>query len=428
MKRYWNLHVGFLSMLAFAAFMVFPAGRIWSQENNAPVKVEENGMVAQSASSIERAFEDILSRTGKNFHYDKLSATDIYLFLAGIILTLFIARMFRWVLEKYISRLASKTETKMDDLVFEAIGRPISLVIFSIGLYCSCSLLFPFMSEKLIMFSWKTCTAIAAVAVAWAAFRLVSVVDYLVGNFANRSDNNLDHLVVPAISRTLKFIVILFSILFIGKNIFNFDVTTLLAGAGVAGLAIAFAAQDTIANVFGSIMVIIDQPFKAGELIKVDDITGRIELIGFRSTKLRTLKGHLVVIPNKNMANATIENISKRPSIKHEMNLTLVYDTSAEDMEKAIRILKEVFDKHENMNSEFPPKIFFNSFNDWSLNIYVVTWYFSNDYFEFLGWVHRNNLEILRRFNKEGLKFAFPTNTTYLMTDPALKPEFMIKQ
>jgi MscS family membrane protein len=128
------------------------------------------------------------------------------------------------------------------------------------------------------------------------------------------------------------------------------------------------------------------------------------------------------------MANATIENISKRPFIKHEINLTLVYDTTPEKMELAIKVLHEIFDNHENMKPEFPPKIFFNSFNEWSLNIYMIVWFSSSDYFVFLTWLNGKNLEILRRFNEAGIEFAFPSNTTYLAGDPKRKAEFLVKQ
>jgi MscS family membrane protein len=373
-------------------------------------------------------WDQILKKLEFNFNFGKITTKDIFFFFIGIMLTLLFARFSRWFLENYAVKLASRTETEVDDLVFLALGRPISLLIVAIGIYGSSSLIFPLMSVNVIAVVGKLCIAIAAVAIAWAMYRLVSVVDYLVGSYAKRSDNDLDDLVVPAISRTLKVIVVVFSVLLIGQNIFNINITTLLAGAGVAGLAVAFAAQDTIANVFGSIMVILDQPFKAGEVIKVGDVTGPVEQIGFRSTKIRTLNGHLVTIPNKNMANATIENISRRPSIKHEINLTLVYDTAPDKMEMAVKILHEIFDNHENMKPESPPRIFFNSFKDWSLNIYIVIWFSSGDYFIFLDWLHRKNIEILKRFSDEGIEFAFPSNTTYLAGDPKRKPEFLVKQ
>ncbi|MFA6568661.1 MAG: mechanosensitive ion channel family protein [Victivallales bacterium] len=438
MKKSLLKHMKLFSISTVAAVIFLVGADALCQEvKNAgiqppPVKREilkdAGNKIIPPVETMGSYWDQTLKKLEGNFNFGKLTAKDIFFFTIGLMLTLVVARFSRWFLENYAVKLASHTETEVDDLVFSALGRPLSLLVVAIGIYGSSSLVFPLMSEKVIAVAGKLCTAISAVAIAWAMYRLVSVVDYLVGRFAKRSDNDLDDLVVPAISRTLKAVVVIFSVLLIGQNIFNINITTLLAGAGVAGLAVAFAAQDTIANVFGSIMVILDQPFKAGEVIKVGDVTGQVEQIGFRSTKIRTLNGHLVTIPNKNMANATIENISKRASIKHEMNLTLVYDTSPEKMEKAVKILHEIFDNHENMRPEFPPRIFFNSFKDWSLNIYMVVWFSSGDYFSFLDWLHRKNLEILKRFNDEGIDFAFPSNTTYLAGDPKRKPEFLVKR
>ncbi|HCE43608.1 MAG TPA: hypothetical protein DET40_08670 [Lentisphaeria bacterium] len=428
-------HFRIIALLSLSALILLSGLRGSGQEAENPVKpasVEQTAgknvekAVIQPGENIELYWDKVLDRLKGNFHFENLTAKDIIMFFGCIALTLLIARFSRWFLEHYAAKMAKMSETEVDDLVFAAVGKPVSMIIFAIGFYFSASLIFPLMSGTMIVMVWKLCTAIFAIAMAWAAYRLVSVVDHLVGTYAKRSDNDLDDLVVPAISRTLKTVVVVFSVLLIGQNIFNLNITTLLAGAGVAGLAVAFAAQDTIANVFGSIMVIVDQPFKAGEIIKVDAITGQVEQIGFRSTKIRTLNGHLVTIPNKNMANAVIENISKRPYIKHEMNLTLVYGTSPESMEKAVRVLHDIFDNHENMNKEFPPKIFFNSFKDWSLNIYIILWFNSSDYFAFLDWSHRKNLEILKRFNEEDIEFAFPTQTTILATDSKHRPEIIM--
>jgi MscS family membrane protein len=390
--------------------------------------VDADNEIIPSVEKMSSYWEQVSKEVNRNFHFDDLTSRDIIFFSLGLLITLLVARFARWFLEHYAAKLASRTETEIDDLFFLALGRPVSLLIISFGIYASISPLFPLMSAKLIAVFGKLCVALAAVAVAWALYRLVSVIDYLVAKFVKRSDNELDDLIVPAISRTLKFIIVFVSVLLIGQNIFSINISTLLAGAGVAGLAVAFAAQDTIANVFGSVMVILDQPFKAGELIKVGDVTGQVEQIGFRSTRIRTLKGHLVIIPNKNMANTTIENISKRPFIKHEINLTLVYGTPPDKMEKAVKILHEIFDNHENMKPESPPRVFFNSFKDWALNIYTVAWFCSGDYFGYLDWSHRKNLEILKRFNEEGLEFAFPTNTTYLAGDTKRKPEILVER
>lgn len=362
----------------------------------------------------------------KYLKYDKMSLWDIgYLFM-GILLTLIVGRMTRWFLENHAKKLASKTKTQIDDLIFNAIGRPTSLVIFSAGLYISAWPLTSLMSPIMKEIFGRVCLALGAAAIAWGIYRLVGVIDYILKKLAEKTTNNLDDLIVGVIRKSLKITIVVVSILFIGQNILNLNITTLLAGAGVMGLAIAFAAQDTIANFFGSIMIILDQPFKVGDCISVSGYKGSVENVGFRSTRIRTFDGHLVSLPNKALANADIENIAKRPFIKHTINLGLTYDTGYKQMEKAVKLLHELLDKQECMDPERLPRIVFDKFNDFSLNISVtVWWHFKNeegefdipDYGVFMKWVHKTDMDILRIFDKEGLEFAFPTNTTYLAYD-----------
>lgn len=253
--------------------------------------------------------------------------------------------------------------------------------------------------------------------VAWLIYRFVDLLDYALEKIVDKSGNHIDVLILGIIRRIAKVTVVILSILFIGQNILNLNITTLLAGAGVVGLAVAFAAQDTIANFFGSIMLIIDKPFGVGDFIKLDTFSGTVERVGLRSTAIRTLDGNLITIPNKNAAGVPVENVSMRPNIKKILNLGLTYDTSPEKMRRAIEILHEIFDNHEGMAPELPPKINFTEFKDFSLNIQVIVWYHPNDFMKSLEWMTEKNLEILDRFNAEGLDFAFPSNTTYLAYD-----------
>lgn len=164
-------------------------------------------------------------------------------------------------------------------------------------------------------------------------------------------------------------------------------------------------------------MLIIDKPFGVGDFIKLDTFSGTVERVGLRSTAIRTLDGNLITIPNKNAAGVPVENVSMRSNIKKILNLGLTYDTSPEKMRRAIEILHEIFDNHEGMAPELPPKINFTEFKDFSLNIQVIVWYHPNDFMKSLEWMTEKNLEILDRFNAEGLDFAFPSNTTYLAYD-----------
>jgi len=186
----------------------------------------------------------------------------------------------------------------------------------------------------------------------------------------------------------------------------------------VVGLALAFAAQDTIANFFGTVMVLIDRPFRVGERVIIDGADGPVESIGFRSTRIRTLDGHLVTLPNKAVADAKIENVGRRPSIKRTTTLGLTYDTPVAKVRKAVEILREILSHHRCSDPALPPRVYFTEFADCSLNIQFIAWFKSADYWDYLAWCEEVNFEIMQRFEAEGIEFAFPTSTTYLAGDP----------
>jgi len=194
-------------------------------------------------------------------------------------------------------------------------------------------------------------------------------------------------------------------------------VSSILAGLGIGGLAFALAAQDSLKHLFGSVVIFADRPFEVGDRLVVDGHDGPVEEVGFRSTRLRTLDGHLVTIPNGELVNKSIKNISKRPYIRRLCNFTITYDTPPDKVERAVAIIKELLDNHEGMHPDFPPRVYFNDFNSASLNLFVIYWYHPPAYWDFLAFGERFNLAVFRRFGEEGIDFAFPTQTLYLAGD-----------
>jgi MscS family membrane protein len=391
-------------------------------------------MVDHPIDTIKHGFDLWVS---KHIKIREIEYWNVLYLFCGILIFMILARIARWVIEQHLIKLSKKTTTEVDDRIWEAVGRPVSLFIIAVGLYLSAGPLLSHLSPFLKNVYGRLCLATAATSVSWALYRLVSVIDHVLTKLAEKTDNNLDDLIVAIIRKSLKFTVVVLSVLFIGQNILAMNITALLAGAGVMGLAIAFAAQDTISNFFGSIMIILDQPFKVGDCIKIAGFTGSVENVGFRSTRIRTFDGHQISLPNKGVANDNIENVARRPFIKKVINLGLTYDTGYENMQKAITILHELLDKQPCMENNRLPRIVFDSFNDFSLNISVTIWWHFHDkkgklidpdYGEFMKWLHTTDMEILRLFDEAGLEFAFPTNTTYLAYDEKRKLSFDINK
>jgi MscS family membrane protein len=396
---------------------------------------DEAGAAAQDATGeaprlgkeVENAAVDISNRLSEwiSAHTGawgqvKVLGIQVWRYAASFLMmlvTFIIARLSHVFFRKYAAKLASYTRWQTDDLLFECADKPAALLVIALGLYISALPLLGVLDERLQFFCGRLALTVAAIAVLWFGYRVIGVLDYHMRRLAARTDSDIDDALIDILRKTLRVFLLIVGGLFIGQTILNLNLTALLASAGILGLAIAFAAQDTIANIFGTLMLLLDRPFKVGDRILLEDADGPVESIGLRSTRIRTLDGHLVSVPNKQTANVKVQNVGRRPYIKRVSNITITYDTPADKVEKALQIVRGILDNHEGMDPEFPPRVYFNEFNDWSLNLLVIAWYTPPEYWDYLQWCEKTNLAIMRAFEAEGIEFAFPTSTTYLAQD-----------
>jgi MscS family membrane protein len=222
-------------------------------------------------------------------------------------------------------------------------------------------------------------------------------------------------MMVPVISRTLKVFIGITGALMAAQYL-GLPVTSVVAGLGVGGIAVALAAQNTLANIFGAISILVDRPFRVGDFVKIQEFDGVVEEIGLRSTRIRTLNEHLVTLPNKTVVDAGIVNLSRRTAIRRTMTIGLTYDTSAERMQEAAVMLKEIFAAHPLTRDVW---VSWRDYSASSLDIFIVYWCRSTAEKESLVALEEINLEIKRRFDKAGLQFAYPTQTIYLRQENA---------
>jgi MscS family membrane protein len=215
------------------------------------------------------------------------------------------------------------------------------------------------------------------------------------------------------VGKTLKAFVIVVGGIMVVQNLTGIEIGPLLASLGIGGLAFALAGKDSIANFFGSLTILLDKPFQVGERVIIDSHDGFVEDVGFRSTRLRTLKGSLVSIPNEKIIVSTLENVGRRIHIRWTPTIGITYDTPPAKVARALAILREVLENHEGMKPEYPARVHFTGFGDWSLNIGVYAWYHPADFWAYQAWVERISLTIMERFAEEGIEFAFPTQTVY---------------
>lgn len=337
----------------------------------------------------------------------KYAASLIYIFLA-----FYISKMLDYLVGVFLKQWAKKTSTQFDDLLLELVHGPVKIVSFVIFLHIGLSVFdWPDIIEKFLS---KGLLIVVAVSLTYMVMKLV---DLFMGYWRERAkheeDKAFDDQLYPIIRKSLKVFIVVVSVLVTSSNL-GVNITAAIASLSIGGLAIGLAAQDTLANLFGAVAVFLDKPFRIGDRIQLDAVDGTVETIGLRSTRVRNLDGFLVTIPNKTMGNATITNVTRRPTIKTTMFIGVTYDTPHAKLQRAVDILKEVYSKHERTQDLL---VSFNRFGASSLDIQVVHWWNNTDHREYLTGMHVMNLEVKRRFDEAQIEFAFPTQTVYLRQD-----------
>lgn len=335
---------------------------------------------------------------------------------AIILIALLLGKIAKFVLQKWAIKFEDQ-QRFITAITLNAIGRGLVFLFAALGI--SLGLTFLELKAKVAQVSDTLSAILLIIGIGYLLFWLADVPSTWLAKMARKTKSKLDDMLVPIIRKSLRVTIVILVLVQIVQILSEKPITSIIAGLGIGGLAIALAAQDTIKNFFGSIVLFTDKPFEMGDRIVVDGHDGPVEEVGLRSTKIRTLDGHLVTVPNADLANRAIQNIGKRPYIKRIANLTITYDTPPEKMDRALDIVKEILDNHEGMNEDRPPRVYFNDLNADSLNIIVFYWYHPPKYWDYMTFTERFNKEVFRRFSEEGIDFAFPTQTLYLAGDPS---------
>ncbi len=362
----------------------------------------------------------------KTINYEIIKGNAIWRFglvLLVVLVAMAAGRIVQFAINSYAKRLAKKKGEAPLTLLLKAMANPVYVAMFAAGIFFAKVPLF-FDDENgirtAINTGWTTIArVILAIAAAYGLYRLVDVIEYYLNRLVGKTETKLDDMLVPIVRKALRLTIAIIAVLLISENILGANVKSLLLSAGVGGIAVALAAKDTIANFFGSITIFTDRPFQMGELVKIGEHLGPVEEVGFRSTRLRTLQGHLVTIPNSVITNSCVENIGRRPFIRRTSNITVTYDSGHTKAKKAVEIIKEVLADVPQLNTdpERPPRVYFSDFNDWSLNIYMSYWVKPADYWLYHQVNEQVNFEIMKRFEAEQIEFAFPTQTLYVKKD-----------
>ena len=229
---------------------------------------------------------------------------------------------------------------------------------------------------------------------------------------AHETESKSDDQLIPFVVEAVKVVVIVFGVLIASSTIFKLNVGSLIAGLGIGGLALALAAKESLENLFGSAAIFLDKPFVVGDLVTVGGITGTVEKVGFRSTRIRTLEKSYVTIPNKMMVDAELDNLSLRTFRRVKFNIGVLYGTKMSTIKSIVKKIQQYIDEHPHTNQDGQVK--FMDFGSSSLDIMVMYFIDTMDYSFFLNIKEEINYKIMEIVEAEESDFAFPTQTIHL--------------
>jgi MscS family membrane protein len=334
-------------------------------------------------------------------------AIALGIILGGVI----VAKILYWFMSTVVKKITSKTKTQLDDLLNEKLKGPVIFIVIIAAYYCAIYYLnFPGEAKGMEKFLFKLSAFALVIDITWMISRTFdALIEQYIVPLTEKSGRAFENQVLPIIRKGIGVIIWIMGII-LGMDNLGIDITAMIAGLGIGGLALALAAQEMVKNTFGGIMIFLDKPFKIGDRIQIDGIDGTVEEIGLRRTRVRTLKGRLSIINNSTFSNNTVINGKAEQTRKVVLNLGMTYDTTPEQMEQSMDILKQIIVEHEILDIE-ESSIGFNAFGDFSLGILFI--YRIKKEADMLGIQTEVNLEVLKRFNAAGLEFAFPTQTVF---------------
>lgn len=331
-----------------------------------------------------------------------------YILFALIVLGATYATKFIYFVFKTIFRkLANKTETKLDDLLIDSIEKPIIFGVFIYGFYLAKFILY--LSETISKYYDAFISISVIILVVWF---IVRIIDALMINYFHPDSNGklkLEHSVYPLFKKLINFVIYAVALLLILQNL-GYQITTLIAGLGIGGLAFALAAQDLLSNLFAGVAILTDKPFKVGDRIIVAGQDGFVKRIGLRTTIIETWGGTQVVMPNKQVADSVLENVTREKARRVKMILTLEYGTSTAKLKKAKQILAKLV--LNNKSTDDNSLVHFVDFSAYSIDIQLIYWI--KDLNKILDTKDEINFEIKQAFEKEKINFALPSQTLYL--------------
>ena len=349
------------------------------------------------------------------------SMQDYALFIGAILLGL----IFKKLISKYLSNLLFKIiKTKYTDVGADTFNKlltkPISLCVMLSVIYLGSShIQYPpqwnLVSENEIglrMIINKGFSLFFIYSILWILLKMIDFIGLILVKKSELTENKMDDQLIPFIIEICKILVYIFGIFIIMGNIFNVNIAALATGLGIGGIALAMASKESLENLLGSFTIFFDQPFTVGDVVIIGSVTGTIEKVGFRSTRIRTFDKSLVTVPNKKMIDAELDNLGLRSVRRVKFNIGLTYETSTDQIKAIVADIQEMINLHAKTNQD--GRVRFQEFGGSSLDIMVMYFVDSPRWEDLIDVKEDVNYKIMEIVKKHKSDFAFPSTTVYL--------------
>jgi MscS family membrane protein len=331
-------------------------------------------------------------------------------FFACIIAGIIVGKIFYYISKGFLRRVSQKSKTKFDDYLIDIIEEPIVLLIVTLGIYSGS--LFLTLDEVGLKVFDNIVFVLIAMTITWFIVRIIDLLIRLyLEPLIEKSESKLDDQILPIVRKSLRAVIFILAFIIVLSNL-GYDVLSVLAGLGIGGLAFALAAQDTVKNILGGVTIFWDKPFQINDWVDIKGKSGSISEVGLRTTRLKTVGGTTVVIPNSHVADSMIENFSTRTSRRMTLTIGLTYETNANKMEEAMEIIKKSIADVNGIDSDKTETRFVN-FGAFSLDLEVVYWITDMSNWKMI--IHEVNMGLKRSLDNAGVDMAFPTETHYLI-------------
>ncbi len=327
-----------------------------------------------------------------------------------LLVAFFVRKVSEFSLRKLAGWLVKYTPPHLDEEVVLKSIKPLSFLIFTLTIrFFYADLQLPVHVNATVNFALDV---MIAASILWLSFQVADLLCDRLTRITAQTETKFDDQLIPMFRKMLKIFAITIGVLILMQS-FGYSISSLLAGLGIGGVAVALAAQDTLANFFGSITIFADKPFQIGDWIVTGKVEGTVEEVGFRSTRIRTFYDSVISVPNSKLANSDVDNMGLRRFRRIRQVLGVTYSTTPEQMQAFVEGVRAIITANPSMRKDYY-EVHFNGYGDFSLNVLVYCFVKVSNWSEELRVKHNFFLEILRLADQLNIEFAFPTQTVHL--------------